>query len=308
MAPVVMGTTSRLVAVGPRDRLQAALAAAREELDRVEAAMSTYDAGSELSRLNQAGAGVEVPLSAATREVLAEARKVSERTGGAFDVTVRPLMRLWRESAERGRLPEPEELEAARGKAGLENLVLGPTSARKRIDGLEISLDAIAKGYAIHRAVDALRRHGLTGGLVDVGGDIECFGRPLGQQNWKIAVQDPRSDGHLVTLRLGGAQPGRAVCTSGDYRRYVTIGGRRYGHILDPRTGRPAEAAASVTVIGPDAFRADAWATALSVLGPDEGLDRLPPGDDWQALFFIENRSGVTLRKSEGFEDYVSRN
>jgi thiamine biosynthesis lipoprotein len=268
--------------------------------------MSTYDSGSELSCLNRAATGERVPLSGSTVEVLEEARRLSERTGGAFDVTVRPLMKLWESSARRDRVPSAAELKTARRRMGLENLDLGPDSATKHLEALEISLDAIAKGYAIHRAVEAMRGHGLTGGLVDVGGDIECFGRPLDGRAWRIAVQHPRSADRLLTLELGGQLPGRAVCTSGDYRRYMTIAGRRYSHIIDPRSGRPAEAAASVTVIGPDAFQADGWATALSVLGPNQGLARLPVGNDWQALFVIDEAAGVAIRKSNGFDRYVA--
>jgi thiamine biosynthesis lipoprotein len=209
------------------------------------------------------------------------------------------------EAAERDRPPEPSAIEAARRKTGFDKLKIGPASATKRAAGLEISLDGIAKGYAIHEAVRAMRRYGLTGGLVDGGGDIECVGRPLGEEAWRLAVQHPRLAGRLRTLRLGGDARSRAVCTSGDYRRYITIAGRRYSHIFDPRSGRPAETASSVTVIGPDAFRADAWATALSVLGPDAGPPLLPARGDWQALLVVADGPRMSVRKSAGFDRYV---
>ena len=313
-APVVMGTTSRLIAVGPANELRGAIAAARRELDRVEAAMSTYDEQSELSRFNRATAEVPVRLSAPTREVIAEALRFSRRTGGAFDITVRPLTKLWEDAARRDRLPSSEEIARAGRRVGFEHVSLSSTGATKHLAELEISLDAIAKGYAIHRAIEAMRRFPLTGGLVDVGGDIECFGRPLGDDAWRIAVQHPRADGRLLTLRLGGDMKTVAVCTSGDYRRFVTVEGRRYSHILDPRTGRPADVASSVTVIGPDAFRADAWATALTVLGPTDGFALLQSGNSgnsedtgrsWQALIVLGGQRQAEVKMTKGFDQYV---
>jgi thiamine biosynthesis lipoprotein len=281
-APLVMGTTCRLVVVGPAGPLDAgqldgALLAARRELEAVERRMSTYDPDSELSRFNRSPIGQPMPLSPPTLEVLRAAAQLSRQTGGAFDVTMRPLGLLWREAGQRDQLPDSEELKRVRTQVGFQHVSLDADAASRQIAGLEISLDAIAKGYAIHRAIQAMQRFPLAGGLVDVGGDIECFGRPADAEYWRIAVQDPRSNGRLLTLRLGGPDcPPIAVCTSGDYQRFVTIRGHRYSHILDPRTGYPVERAASVTVIGPDATRADGWATALSVLGPDEGLRMLP--------------------------------
>jgi thiamine biosynthesis lipoprotein len=134
-------------------------------------------------------------------------------------------------------------------------------------------LGGIAKGWAIDRAAEVLRRAGVSGGMVDVGGDLVCFGQPPDGQSWPVDIQDPLGPGHLASLHVSGG----AVCTSGGYARFVEIGGRRYSHIIDARTGRPAEAALSVTVVAADAVTADIWATALSVLGT-AGLERLPEG------------------------------
>ncbi|MCO6457734.1 MAG: FAD:protein FMN transferase [Pirellulaceae bacterium] len=320
ITPLLMGTTSRLIAVGPADQLDAALQAALAELWRVESAMSTYDPGSELSRLNRAAAGKPVALSPATLEVLAAAGTLHAQSQGAFDATIKPLAELWAEAGRRNEPPRPEELAAARKLVGFENLSLLPGAAVKSDSGVSVSLDGIAKGYGIHRAILAMRQYPLVGGLVDVGGDVECFGRPAADSVWRIGVQHPRSGGQLGVLHLGGAGHDTvAVCTSGDYRRYVTIGGRRLSHILDPRTGWPAEHAAGVTVVGPNAIDADGWATACAVLGPDDGLRLLANQPGLQALWALQdesrsdrasdaggnNRAPLTIRMSEGFRRYL---
>ena len=163
------------------------------------------------------------------------------------------------------------ELAAARSHVGAEKLQLEAHRVRKTVPGVEITLDAIAKGYAIHQAVLKMQQFGLVGGLVDVGGDIECFGHPLQGNSWRIAVQHPAADAHLLVLECQPDNGTVAVCTSGDYRRFVELNGQRYSHIIDPRTGQPARTASSVTVIGPTAPLADGWATACSVLGPQDG-------------------------------------
>ncbi len=269
----VMGTTCLLlVRVPPGEETQGKRALARAEaaLRRVEAAMSAHLADSEVSRLNAAPAGVQIPLSPWTLQVLREARSLWKATNGAFDVTCRPLLLLWKKAARAGRVPGPGEIRAARRKSRWDLLELGPGWARKKGAGLQVDLGGIAKGFGIDKALEAMKEARAAGGLVDVGGDLRAFGAGTGPGgNWKVDVLSPftRAPAGSLFFREG------AVCTSGGYFRYVEIQGRRYSHILDPRTGRPAEAASSVTLFGKEAARTDAWATALAVLGP-EGLPR----------------------------------
>jgi thiamine biosynthesis lipoprotein len=278
----IMGTTSTLGAVtAARDapRAAKALAAAEATLRRLEAAMSTWIDASEISRLNAAPPGETVPLSRDSRAVLAAARRFHERSGGAFDITCDPLLRLWRQAAKKGHPPSPEEIVAARAASSWELLELDPEGASKLAESVRVDLGGIAKGYAVDQAIQVLRAHGLAGGLVEVGGDLAVFGSAPGGEAWSIAVRDPRREAVWGTIRLREG----AVCTSGNYARFVEIAGERHSHIVDPRDGRPADRAASVTVVAPDALSADAWATALAVLGP-EGLARLPADGSVQAL------------------------
>jgi len=271
----IMGTTCRLVAVVPpgrEDIARTALAAAENVLRRIEAQMSSWLADSEISHFNRAEAGREIALSPSVHHVLAAAREAHESTGGAFDVTVGPLIELWRRSGERNRLPTADEIAACRNESHWDLIELTAEGARRQDSGARVDLGGIAKGYAIDQALEAMRLAGAAGALVDVGGDLRVAGPSPTGGLWRVEVRDPTGGSEpLEVLELEAG----AVCTSGDYARFQIIEGRHYSHIIDPRTGRPAAEAVSVTVIGPDAMTADVWATALSVQGV-EGLAQVP--------------------------------
>ncbi len=272
----VMGTTCTLTAVpGPEGvaSAEAALRDAEAALRAVEARMSVWIAGSEISRFNQAPAGEDVALSADTLEVLRAARRGAVQTRGAFDVTCGPLIELWRRAGSLDRLPTEAELAGARAASSWRLVHLDEDGARKDSGEARVDLGGIAKGYGTDRAVESLRRAGVEAGVVDVGGDLRCFGHPPDKDRWPVDIRDPFRPGTIGALLVGDA----AVCTSGNYARFAVIEGKRYSHIIDPRTGSPAEAAPSVTVVAPTAMAADMWATALSVLGR-EGLPLLPAG------------------------------
>ena len=272
----IMGTTSTLVAVA-RERAQGAqvLARAEEALRHVEALMSTHLDSSEVSRLNRAPAGEEVALSPDTVAVLRAAKEAYGDTEGAFDATCRPLLEVWREAARSQVVPSETELARAREASSWGLLELTETGARKRAATAQVDLGGLAKGYGIDRAIAEMKQSGVLGGLVDGGGDLRCFGHAPEGESWNVDLHSPFDETLLLSLVLDEG----AVCTSGNYARFVEIQGRRYSHIVDPRTGQPADAIPSATVLAPTALQADIWATALSVLG-EEGLEWLPYGVD----------------------------
>ena len=275
----MMGTSCRIIAVpghatdarAAASEAGRALQQAESALRQVEAEMSSYIDASALSRLNAAPAHQPVPLPPAVLGMLKTSQDLHAQTRGAFDVTCRPLIELWRRAGELGRLPSDADIDRARRASSWASLELGEKTALKSSRTVRVDLGGIAKGHGIDRAVQVLREAGMAGGLVDVGGDLRAFGAPPQGQAWEVKIQDPMSSGTIVTLEIGDG----AVCTSGGYHRYVTIGGRRYSHIIDPRTGQPAQAVASATVLAADATTADVWATALSVVG-EKGLAWLP--------------------------------
>jgi FAD:protein FMN transferase len=282
----IMSTFSRAVVIADSERAaRAAVEAAFEVQERIESLMSYYREDSELSRVNRHAAGQPVAVSAMTFEVLRQAVHFSRLSEGAFDVTVGPLVDLWRAAGRASVPPTEEALAEARRKVGFEKLILDEKAMTVRFatDGMRIDLGGIAKGYAVDKAVEAMKKRGARGGMVDLGGDIRCFGlAPRGREKWRIGLQDPRvapdeftTSKYLLVLEL--AEEG--VVTSGDYRRFTQVQDERQSHILDTQTGKGAKELASVTIIAPDAASADALSTAVSVLGREKGLaliERLP--------------------------------
>ncbi len=262
-----MGTLFRIVlyAENETQALEGREAAFRR-VRELDALLSDYRPDSELNRLCRAPAGTVVPVSQELFHVLRRAREISERTRGAFDVTVGPLVDLWRAARRSGRLPSDREVADARQRVGYEFVVLDEASRSVHLarDGMRLDLGGIAKGYAADEALEVLRRLGLGRALVDAGGDIRVGEPPPGEEGWRVG----RSSGRSKPLLLSD----RAVATSGDDYRFVVIEGRRYSHVLDPATGLGLTESRPVTVIARDALTADALATAGSVMSPETAL------------------------------------
>ena len=298
--PAIMGTQCAMTAVvDPNSDVSAkdALLKAEKALRAIEFRMSTYIQLTELSRLNAAEAGQTVKLSAGTLEVLRLAKRLHEQTDKAFDATCLPLFLLWGRAGKAKHLPTEAELAAARGACGWDKFELLASGARKTDANAGLGLGGIAKGYAIDRASETLRKAGCTGGLVDVGGDIHCFGRSPSRGRWRVAIRNPfGAQQFFGTLELTD----RAVCTSGNYERFTEIEGKRYSHIVDPRTGRPVDFAPSVTVVAPTAAVADGWATALSVLGK-KGLELLDADSGIEAMIVQGGPDDYEIHQTPGF-------
>lgn len=268
-----MGTYVAITLYAPSEAVgRKALEAAFAQVEQVEQAASTYRATSGISKLAAAAGGPPMAISSCLAGVLRRGMEVAEETEGAFDMTCGPLVRLWRKTWKHGQAPSPEQLAAARALVDRDGLKLSPDGKKARLlkPGMSLALGGIAKGYAVDLAVAAIRRAGISAALVDAGGDIYALGSPPRRARWLVGVRDPAKPGEILPKAL--AVRDRAVATSGDYLQFGTVKGHRYSHILDPRTGRPVEQMASVTVVAPDATTADAYATAASVLGPRNAI------------------------------------
>lgn len=304
-----MGTTY-VVRLGEKVSKSERIVLARaieEALEDVNGKMSNYLSDSEISRFNRAEAGVAVRVSIETFDVVREAVRVSEATGGAFDVTVAPLVRLWGFGAgasPRTEPPSEEAISKARARVGYQNIVLDDdmVTLTKKIDGLECDLSGIAKGYAVDRVSQALEARGHRDYMVEVGGEVRTLGKNSSGEAWRIGIEKPvpgvREIERVIPLS------GLAVATSGDYRNFYQLGAKRYSHLINPRTGRPVDDHfASVSVIDETCMRADALASALLVLGPDEGFD-LAVEKDLTVLFLQRTSSGGILEKgTPSFKD-----
>lgn len=193
---------------------------------------------------------------------------ISKESNGAFDITVYPLMECWGFYNESHILPEKEKIKKCLKTVGYQNLQIKNMQLTKANNSVKIDLGGIAKGYAIREAVNVLKSEGIKSALIDAGGDIYALGT-LKKRKWGIGIRNPRGDGIIGAIKVNDT----AVVTSGDYERYFERDGIRYHHILNPKTGYPSRELASVTVLAPDPVLADAWSTALFVMGKEKGLE-----------------------------------
>jgi thiamine biosynthesis lipoprotein len=271
----ILGTSFDLTVQAPEESMaKQAETAALEEIERLRRILSTYDSESEISHLNATEKAM--PCSRELIEVLTGYETWSQRSQGAYSAQLGGVIQLWRECEKLDRLPEPSALAKSLPKPGIAPWTIDRTANTvMRTGGPALDLNSLGKGYILGQALRAAiaRAPGARGLLLNLGGDIRVWGMsPAGTASWKIGVADPRRPGEnsapLTEIRLTD----RAVSTSAAYERGFRIGGKRYSHIIDPRTGWPARGVASATVVAPDNVAANALATMLCVLKPREGL------------------------------------
>ena len=256
-----MDTYMTLAAYG--DDADDALTAASREINRLEATLSRTIDTSDVSRLN---AGEAVVVQPETRALLERALTLSGETGGTFDMTVAPLVALWGITSDAPRVPSQEEIDALLPLVGGEHVHMD--DAVTLDTGCAVDLGGIAKGYASQQVADILRAHGVTSAVVSLGGNVYVCGSKPDGTPWNVGIQDPAGSGYAAMVSLTD----RFAVTSGGYQRYFEQDGVRYHHILDPKTGCPAESGLlSVSVVSEDDTLADALSTALFVMGFDEG-------------------------------------
>jgi thiamine biosynthesis lipoprotein len=270
-----MGSTWSVRVVGPRrldvDAVRDGVESQLAELDRQ---LSGYRDVAELAQFNRTPVGEWRVLPAHLREVVVFGRRLHADSGGAFDITIKPLVNLWGfGSAEpRLELPNEQEIANARSRLGTDYIELSANGARmRRVADVTLDVDAIAPGYAADIIAAWLTARGLADHLVDIGGELRVDGHKPGGGAWRVGIERPVMARGDVEETIAVANVG--VSTSGDYRDYFEVGGRRYSHIIDPATGRPVEhGLTSVTVVARSALAADGYATTLMVLGPERGM------------------------------------
>lgn len=317
---VCMGTTWSAVVLCYPEAAATTQAVIQTELDKVDAALSTWKDDSDLSRIARAKRGEPTAIANVTYEVLAASDRWVQETGGAFDPTVGPLVALWGFASHdaEGVAPSPEAVGAALAKLGWSEIEITPAEVTKARDEISIDASAIAKGYSVDIAADALEDSGINDFLLEVGGEVVVRGTRPGGESWRVAINDP-----LPPLGSDPASPMKyaprppiarihvtdmAVATSGDYFNVRVIDGRTVTHAIDPRSGYPVDhALASVTVIAADCASADALATAALVLGADDALDLLERMENVEGLLLIrtpEAETPVAWRPTSGLSKY----
>lgn len=274
----IMGTDCTLtvyVKAADAEYARQLLAAAETELRQCEMLTSTWLEHSEVSRFNRAKAGEKIAISPFTEAFFRRSREAYDQSGGVFDVTCGRVWQLWKAAAETGIMPADAEIQAARDASCWEHIRLEAGYVTKTADTAEVVTGGIAKGMAVDRALACLKKERIHAAVVDVGGDVAVFRVPEMKTPVTVFIRSPRAGEPPEKIPLYAGNAG--ICTSGDYARHFDVAGKKFSQIIDPRTGRPAEAITAVTILAPAAATADIWATAVSILG-EGALTILPPG------------------------------
>jgi FAD:protein FMN transferase len=275
----------------------------KDLLGKVNGQMSTYQKDSELSLFNQNTSTDWVSVSPDFYEVVKEALKISKLSNGLFDVTVGPLVNLWGFGPEEMAAAAPDEalIKQRLNQIGYNHLTVKDDGLfiRKEILGLYVDLSGIAKGYGVDQVALLLERLGIMDYMVEIGGEIRVKGKNNQGQPWQIAVEKPTVEKRAIEKVLAITDTGMA--TSGDYRNYFEVDGVRFSHTIDPRTGRPINhKLASITILSDTSMEADALATAMMVLGPDEGY-KFAEQNHIAAFFIIKSDKGFDEKMSSAF-------
>ena len=287
----VMGTSVQVAALGgDEQQRKAAIDEAFGAIFEVDRLMSNYRPDSELAKVNARAAKEPVRISDPMFSVLGAAQQISAKSGGAFDVTVGPLVRLWGFHDRKPHVPSPAELDAIRPLISYRNLTLDAVARTVTFarDGVEVDLGGIAKGFAVELAGNVMRRRGLSA-FIDAGGNQYMVGRPDGKKSWTLGIKDPETPEHLLgTIDVDEG----SVSTSAQGSNFLIAGARKYGHILDPRTLEPGAERLSVTVVSKDATLGDALSKVGFLLGPQEAVSLIDSFPDTGAIVFFRNSKG----------------
>jgi thiamine biosynthesis lipoprotein len=288
----MMDTYVTIYAVGPKKVTSRAIDLALDRMQEVDTKFNILNPKSPLYAFNRQG----VPIS--DQEILDVVRlalEVSHDSGGAFDITISPLIELWGFYGDSPNLPQEQEIRACLNKIGYRHLNIEDGRLEKTKEEIGIDLGGIAKGYSVSQAAKVLRAEGATSALIDAGGDVYALGKK-GRKFWNVGIRSPRGEDLLGYVEVEDL----AVMGSGDYERFFIKDGKRFHHILDPKTGYPAEGLSGSTVIYPDPILADAWATALFVMGLEKGLETVKKIPGMEAI--MVTHSGERLYSS-GLKD-----
>jgi len=268
-----MGSRFELVAVHRDEKVRNdAIEKAIEEIQRIEKLISSWKSDSETSMIN-ANAGIQpVRVSEELFNLIERAKKVSDLTDGAFDISFASIDRIWTFDGREMISPDSATVQASVSKINYKNILLGRTNLTVFLTerGMKIGFGALGKGYAANRAMRIMKEYGVANGLVNAGGDLTAWGNNEQGEPWQIGIADPsKQKEYIGWLNVSNM----SVVTSGNYEKFVILDGKKLGHIIDPKTGYPVQGIRSVTIVSPDAELSDALATSVFVLGTAEGLD-----------------------------------
>jgi thiamine biosynthesis lipoprotein ApbE len=306
---MIMGTFAE-VSIYSNDEKTAgkAIEESLNEMERMDRIMSNYKNDSELSKVNKKAVKSPVPCNGELLDVIEQSQYYSELSGGAFDITVSPIVALWGFFREKGHIPPDKEIEKILPAVSYKNIVINKSNDPKKPVTIffkntqtQIDLGAIGKGYAVDKALEIIRKYGINNVCINLGGNIYVLGTPPGKNAWKIGVQHPRN----VNEVLGYLElKNEATATSGDYERFFEFNGKRYSHIINPQTGRPVSGTIATTIVAPTGTEVDALSTSVFVLGHEKGMELIKKIPNAEAMIAFEEKDGkIAIDMTEGFKD-----
>lgn len=266
------------------------------EITRIEKLISSWDVNSQTSAINR-NAGIKpVKVDTELFQLIERAIGISKLTDGAFDISYASMDRIWKYDGSMTEMPSEEEIKASVSKVGYQNIVLDKENSTVflKLEGMKIGFGAIGKGYAADKAKELLISKGVLSGIINASGDMNTWGKQPNGNEWKVAITNPMDKNKVFALL---PITNGAVVTSGNYEKYVNFNGKRYTHIIDPRTGYPSSGIISVTVFAPKAELADALATSVFVMGKEAGLDRINQLPKIECII-IDDKGNITKSKN----------
>lgn len=273
----------------------------QERLNEIDYLFSNYREDSVLTDVNKNASTSAVTVPPEFISLTEQSIKYSELTGGAFDISVGKLFEIWKKSSKTNKVPEKSQIESALKCTGYKKIRLNKVNNTVSFDSdcLELDYGAIGKGYAVDEVVKIVKNHGIKKGLINFSGNIYALDKQTGEKGWEVGINDPFNKSSVVDFinidNLG-------VATSGDYEKYFLINGKRYSHIIDPGTGYPVENLSSVTVLADSATKADALATAFSVMGREKTEEYAGVNNVRGVMIIDGDRSNYEVYKSPGFK------
>jgi thiamine biosynthesis lipoprotein len=287
----------------PVKKAENAIDRAFDLMQALEAKTSVHIDTSEVARIVQKAGQEAGEVSEETIQLLKQSVEISRQTEGLFDVTIGPVKDLWGFSGTSFRVPDSVEIRSVLSRVNYRDILFENGTVMLRFSGMEIDLGGIAKGYIIDRAVASLEEAGIRSGIVEAGGDLRIWGSHPYRELWKIGIKHPRGNGNDL---IGVIQTKAiSIATSGDYERYFMQDGKRYHHLLDPRTGYPATGCVSVTIVSEDAVFADAYATAVFIMGPEQGMKFIEQTGEIEGVIIFEQAGGLQYKISKGIQNQV---
>lgn len=257
------------------------------KMQRIEDLATSFNDSSEVGQLNLNAGQRDISVHKEVLEIIKQAQEVSEYSDGAFDVTILPLLRLWNFKSSNPRVPTESEISEKRGLVDFRKIVIDDVKVFLPEANMGVDLGAIAKGYAVDKAVEVLENYDYKDFMVEAGGDLRAVAGELTRGQRTIWVRHPRKAGEFFAkIKMDET----AVASSGDYERFFEVGGKRFHHILNPKTGNPASPVISVTIFSETTALADAYATAVFVLGPEKGLDFIEKLPEIEGLIVYEKQ------------------